>query len=141
MKTSLSYHKHTISTTYHHPHIFLQSKGFNAGKPSPAPYRNCYVLFVADELEKNIIYWICYSLWRSGHFNPLLKINRGYELDIDKAAALINETCLVVSLRPDGGLSKLKELRSLIKTEVLLNAQLKMIQHIKRALTKEIVRR
>src|SRR5688572_17822219 len=52
--------------------FFLLSKGYNAGKPLETPCPNCFIITSDDHIDKSSLFWICYSLWRSGKYLPLL---------------------------------------------------------------------
>jgi len=55
------------------PHFFVLSKGLNSGKPSHTPWRNCFVISVSTEEEKERLYWLAYSLWKTKKLYPLLR--------------------------------------------------------------------
>ena len=55
------------------PHFFILNKGNNSGKPLPAPCPNCFVIQFQNEIEKEQVYWLMYSLWQSNAFYPFLR--------------------------------------------------------------------
>lgn len=62
------------SSTPSYPHCFyIQSKGNNSGKPLKAPAANCFICICNDYDHFETFYWLCYGLWKAGHFSPYLK--------------------------------------------------------------------
>ncbi len=55
------------------PHFFILNKGNNSGKPLSAPCPNCFVIQFQNEIEKEQVYWLMYSLWQSKAFYPFLR--------------------------------------------------------------------
>lgn len=55
------------------PHFFILNKGNNSGKPLTAPCSNCFVIQFQNEIEKEQVYWLLYSLWQSNAFYPFLR--------------------------------------------------------------------
>ena len=55
------------------PHFFILNKGNNSGKPLTAPCPNCFVIQFQNEIEKEQVYWLMYSLWQSKAFYPFLR--------------------------------------------------------------------
>jgi hypothetical protein len=63
---------HRPSNVYEGDHLFLLSKGYNAGKPLKKPCPNCFVVTADYHTDKVKLFWICYCLWKSGKYIPLL---------------------------------------------------------------------
>jgi hypothetical protein len=137
---TLTIQNHNKNTTYNKPHFFILSKGYNAGRPSATPYANGLVLLASDEIEKGMLFWICFSLWKTNGFGPLLRGTGVPVLNSTDATELIDKTCLKLSVDPDLFVSNVKELKELIQTENLLSVQLKMIKHIKKAVALKLLR-
>jgi uncharacterized radical SAM superfamily Fe-S cluster-containing enzyme len=55
------------------PHFFILNKGNNSGKPLVSPCPNCFVIQFQNEIEKEQVYWLMYSLWQSKAFYPFLR--------------------------------------------------------------------
>ena len=55
------------------PHFFILNKGNNSGKPLLAPCPNCFLIQFQNEIEKEQVYWLLYSLWQSKAFYPFLR--------------------------------------------------------------------
>ena len=55
------------------PHFFILNKGNNSGKPLSAPCPNCFVIQFQNEIEKEQVYWLMYSLWQSNAFYSFLR--------------------------------------------------------------------
>ena len=52
--------------------VFILSRGRNAGKPLFKPCPNCFILYCRNEIEKENLYWMFYTLWENGFFHPYL---------------------------------------------------------------------
>lgn len=52
--------------------FFVLNKGYNSGKPGYTPWVNSYVITCKSEEERNKLYYLCYALWITGCFRPLL---------------------------------------------------------------------
>src|SRR5438105_1869951 len=63
---------HKMKNVYEGHHVFVLSKGMNAGKPLEKPCPNCFVLFAKNEEEKNLYFWLCFGLWQANFFRPFI---------------------------------------------------------------------
>lgn len=61
---------YNMKTSHDTNHFFLLSKGYNAGKPLG---KSCFVITPESPEEKNQPFWVCYRLWKSGAYLPLLR--------------------------------------------------------------------
>ena len=64
---------HQPRAHYAKPHFFVLSKGLNSGKPSNEPFTNSFVLVFQTEAQKEDIFWIAMSLWKSKFWMPFLR--------------------------------------------------------------------
>ena len=64
---------HQPGTHYANPHFFILSKGQNSGKPQNEPFTNSFVLVFQTEAQKEDIFWIVMSLWKSKFWMPFLR--------------------------------------------------------------------
>ena len=64
---------HQPGAHYAKPHFFVLSKGLNSGKPSNEPFTNSFVLVFQTEAQKEDIFWIAMSLWKSKFWMPFLR--------------------------------------------------------------------
>jgi len=55
------------------PHFFILNKGNKSGKPLLAPCPNCFIIQFQNEIDKEQVYWLMYSLWQSNAFYPFLR--------------------------------------------------------------------
>jgi hypothetical protein len=120
-------------------HFFLLSKGYNAGKPIGAECPNCFSITFTNESDKNIIFWICYALWKSGRYLPLLVGSVIPFLHIRDIRIEIEQALRQTTLRTDDFDRSVRQLQSLIKTEKHLTLQLKLISELKATIALEIV--
>ena len=78
---------HQTGAKYEKPHFFILSKGLNSGneihqhqknnikaliKPYHEPFTNSFVLVFQTEEQKEDIFWIAMSLWKSKFWMPFL---------------------------------------------------------------------
>ncbi|AWW31844.1 hypothetical protein DN752_17845 [Echinicola strongylocentroti] len=59
---------HVPGRSYNQPHLFILSKGNNAGKPLESETANCFVLTFDNTEDRDRIYWLCYGLWQDKVF-------------------------------------------------------------------------
>lgn len=64
---------HRADSKYDKPHFFVLNKGLNSGKPHHEPFVNCFVLIFQTEAQKEDIFWITMSLWKSKFWHPFLR--------------------------------------------------------------------
>ena len=64
---------HQPRAHYAKPHFFVLSKGLNSGKPQNEPFTNSFVLVFQTEEQKENVYWIAMSLWKTNFWHPHLK--------------------------------------------------------------------
>lgn len=122
---------HRLSAAYGNNHFFLLSKGYNAGKPLEKPCPNCFVV-KADSLEdKSKLFWICYSVWRSGKYIPLLRGSVIPFLHIKEVEREIRLATSKVLAKPREFQKLVHQLQDLHKLENLLSLQLKLVTRMK----------
>lgn len=63
---------HQKNTVYSKPHLFVLNKGLNSGKPQDEPFTNCFVIIFSNEEDKENIFLVAYSLWKTKFWFPLL---------------------------------------------------------------------
>jgi hypothetical protein len=61
--------------------FYILSEGYNSGKPMEIPCSNCFVVQAVDSQEKVKLYWIYYSIWKSGVYIPFVE-RIGYTLSL-----------------------------------------------------------
>ncbi len=64
---------HRVGTHYVQPHFYVLNKGMNSGKPSQEPFVNSFVLIFQSEEQKEDVFWIAMSLWKSQFWHQFLK--------------------------------------------------------------------
>lgn len=63
---------YSAETTPRKPHFFILSKDLNSGKPLLKPCQNCFTITTLTQERKQTLYWIAFSLWKTGAFRPHL---------------------------------------------------------------------
>lgn len=121
-------------------HFFILSKGYNAGKPLEQPCPNCFIVTAESEEHKHQLFWICYSLWKSGTFLRLLRGSVIPFLNIREASAEIEKAIQCTNSRKPEFEKNVAELRKLIRTAKLLNAQVKLIDAVISSFAKKLIK-
>lgn len=120
-------------------HFFILSKGYNAGKPLENPCPNCFIVLAENPEHKYQLFWVCYGLWKSGAYLPLLCGSVIPFLHIRDASAQIEKAIDNANANKCQFEKDVAQLQQLIKTERLLEFQLKLIDRIKATIGKKLV--
>lgn len=64
---------HQPGAKYNKPHFFILSKGLNSGKPDNQSFTNSFVLVFQTEEQKENIFYVALSLWKTKFWHPYLK--------------------------------------------------------------------
>ena len=92
---------HKIGNNYATPHLFILSKGANAGKPLKTPCPNCFVLVTKTEQEADFYYWLAYGLWQGQFFRPFLTGSVISFIRIQDVINVITEASEKANLKPN----------------------------------------
>lgn len=131
---------HNLKFPHDTNHFFILSRGYNAGKPIDKPCPNCFIVTAENEEHKYQLFWVCYSLWKSGAYLPLLCGSVIPFLHIREAEEKINVAMKSISESNEKFRASVKELQKLIRTEKLLNMQLKLINELKGAWARKLIK-
>jgi hypothetical protein len=63
---------HRKDTLYNTPHLFILNKGLNSGKPQDEPFTNSFVIIFSNEEDRESIFLVAYSLWKTKFWHPFL---------------------------------------------------------------------
>ncbi len=102
-------------------------------KPCP----NCFIVTGDNEQHKDQLYWICYSIWKSGAYFPLLCGSVIPFLHINDVATEIERENQKVEVNPERLDQAVLKLQKLMHTEKILVMQLKLMSQIKISLSRE----
>jgi hypothetical protein len=130
-----------LNSTHDTNHFFLLSKGYNAGRPLDHPCPNCFIVTCDNLEQKGKIYWVCYSLWKSGAYLPLLCGSVIPFLHINDISAEIEKAIQKVNDKPKEFDESVNLLQQMMHTEKLLNLQIKLIAEIKASIAHKLVRK
>ena len=64
---------HVVGKSYEKPHFFILNKGLNSGKPQDTSFTNSFVIIFQNEKDKEDVFWIASSLWKSKFWMPFLR--------------------------------------------------------------------
>lgn len=132
---------HNLNLAHDNNHFFILSKGYNAGKPLDKPCPNCFIVTAENEEHKYQLFWVCYSLWKSGAYLPLLCGSVIPFLHIRDTQREIEKAVLIAQSRPAEFNKQVDKLKVLIRTENLLDMQLKLINKIKGCIAARLIRK
>ena len=122
---------HRMSVEYETCHFYLLSKGYNAGKPLDRPCPNCFVIHAGSERDKEKLFWICYSLWKSGRYVPLLVGSVIPFIHIGDIEREIKNAVAKALQHPQQFSKLVSHFQAFHKVEKHLDLQTKMISRIK----------
>lgn len=60
---------HRKNTNYNKPHFFILNKGLNSGKPQNTEFTNSYVVIFDLEKDRENLYFVAYSLWKTNFWH------------------------------------------------------------------------
>lgn len=131
---------HNLNFPHDTNHFFILSKGYNAGKPLDKPCPNCFIVTAENEEHKYQLFWVCYSLWKSGAYLPLLRGSVIPFLNIRDTESEIIKAVQVIKRNYADFNKSVGHLQQLIRTEKLLTLQIKLINEIKNSIANKLVR-
>ena len=59
---------HFSGVVYQKPCLFVLNKGLNSGKPQFEPFTNSFVIIFEKQEDRENLYYVAYSLWRSKYW-------------------------------------------------------------------------
>ena len=116
------------------PHFFILNKGNNSGKPLLAPCPNCFVIQFQNEIDKEQVYWLMYSLWQSNAFYPFLRGSVIPFVVLRDVKSCLSAALNKVDENPAQFGKAVVALRSLEEMEKKFRQNLKLVQDAKRML-------
>lgn len=129
-----------MNSSLNFPHFFLLSKGYNAGKPLEKPCPNCFIVTAENEEHKYQLFWICYCLWKSGAYLPMLRGSVIPFLNIRDASTAVQKAIAAVETRKKEFNTQITKLSQLTQLEKQLTLQIKLISELKTSLAYEVIR-
>lgn len=127
-----------MKTVYEGYHLFILSKGMNAGKPLDKPCPNCFVLLAKDETEKNYFYWLCFGLWQANLFHPFITGSVIPFIRLDDLKQVISEAAQKVdTANLQKSISMMQDLKQYQEN---ISKQLDLIKQAKKALMYKILK-
>jgi len=139
MKT-LNIKTYNMNATTNNLQFYILSKGYNAGKPLDKPCPNCFVVTAETIEQRYQLFWICYSLWKSGTFLRLLCGSVIPFLHIRDASAEVERAMDWANVNRTQFDELVQKLQRLIETEKLLKVQLSLIDRLKMAMAEQLIR-
>lgn len=137
MKT-LKIKTYKSNSTHDSNQFFILSKGNHAGRPMEKPCPNCFIVTADNEQHKDQLYWICYSIWKSDAYFPLLCGSVIPFLHINDVATAIERAIQKVKVNPERFDEAVSLLQKVMRTEKLLELQLKLTSEIKGSISRKL---
>ena len=128
---SLKIKTHKMTTPYGPHYFFLLSKGYNAGKPLEKPCPNCFAVMTESEEDRQKLFWVCYSVWKSAKYVPLLVGSVIPFLHIRDIRTVLTTAVDKVDRCPEGFSTLIANLQKLNRLEQHLDLQQKLVVRIK----------
>lgn len=116
------------------PHFWVLCKGMNSGKPLSKPCPNSFCVIVDLAEEKEIIYWVSFTLWKSNAFHPFLRGSVIPFITINDYKHIVTEKLQIVKRYPNNFVEVINQLKLVELKEKQFLENLKLIQDVKRAL-------
>ena len=123
---------HKIGRTYSQPHFYIQNKGLNSGRALKNPIRNCYVVTTETEEQRELLFYLCFSLQIGRFFSFYIKGSVIPFITIDDARKVLNRA--LINYKKDQWQSKVEKLKKITDYESNLKLQLKTISDLKIAI-------
>lgn len=123
---------HKIGRTYSKPHFFIQNKGLNSGKALNDPIPNCFVVITATEGQRELLYYVCFSLQIGRYFSFYIKGSVIPFITIDDARKVLDKALL--NYEKDKWELKVEKLLKITSYQENLQKQLTTIGQLKLAL-------
>jgi hypothetical protein len=130
---------HNLNFPHDTNHFFILSKGYNAGKPMDKPCPNCFIVMAENEEHKYQLFWVCYGLWKSGAYLPILCGSVIPFVHIRDASSLIDKAFQNVNKNKTKFEKEVGQLQQLIRAETLLNKQINLIAEIKGCIARKML--
>jgi len=119
-------------STYNQPHFYIQNKGLNSGRALKNPIRNCYVVTTETEEQRELLFYLCFSLQIGRFFSFYIKGSVIPFITIDDARKVLNRA--LINYKKDQWQSKVEKLKKITDYESNLKLQLKTISDLKIAI-------
>jgi len=120
-----------MNSPYGPHYFFLLSKGYNAGKPLEKPCPNCFAIMTESEEDRQRLFWICYSVWKSARYIPLLVGSVIPFLHIRDIKSVLNQAIEKADSKQLEFSKLVASLQMLYRLEQQLELQLKLAGRIK----------
>lgn len=62
-----------LGRSYNTPHFYILNKGLNSGRPMNKPCPNCFVVLTQTDEQRELLYYLCFSLQIGRYFSYYIK--------------------------------------------------------------------
>jgi len=131
-KISYKIKTHKIERTYNQPHFYIQNKSLNSGKALNNPIPNCFVVIVEADKQRELLYYLSFSLQIGQYFSYYIKGSVIPFITIDDTRKVLDRALL--NYKKDQWELKIEKILKVTALEENLKDQLKTIGKLKLAL-------
>ena len=128
---ALTIKSHRVGIEYTQPHLFILNKGNNSGKPLNQACPNCFVCLVDSTEEREQLYWILFSLWRSKSLHQYLRGSVIPFITLKDLTDNIRKAQSIAASKPEEFRKSVTTLRQLDDLENHYKQSLKLIEEAK----------
>ncbi len=121
--------------------FYILCKGMNSGKPLLSPCRNCFVCTCSCDDEKDFLFWLCWGLWKTKQFEPLLCGSVIPFIRIDELRREITRQAGHADQRRAAFLCTIQKLLQIEQRESDIRKQLLLLQQLKYSMLSEHIMR
>lgn len=119
--------------------FYVLSKGLNSGRPSMAPHVNSFVITCSSDQEKDFYYTLCFALWKSKTFHPLLCGSVVPFLRIDDFKKIIDQTAGQLVTCRDQFTKTVNQVKAIEEKENNIRKQLQLLAQLKIAMLRKYI--
>jgi hypothetical protein len=131
---------HRLDNNYQQPHFFILSKGLNSGKPLNQPCPNCFVLLTDNHEDKELLFWLCFGLWKSKSFQYLFRGSVIPFVTINEIRKLIMESTTKANCNALATQKAIQALQILEIKEQRIKTTLKLIDAARQAIFSDLMK-
>ncbi|SHG57619.1 hypothetical protein SAMN05443549_1051 [Flavobacterium fluvii] len=125
---------HRKDTHYTKPHLFILNKGMNSGKPQNEPYTNSFVIIFSEEKDRDNVFFIAYSLWKTKFWFPYLCGSAILFLHLTDFKKEFNPQASLMMMEHEQHIKNVAALKLLEKKEKQYKEDINLINDLRKAI-------
>jgi hypothetical protein len=120
--------------------FYVLCKGLNSGKPLNLPTANCFEIQCKDADHSADMFWLCFSLWQTKSFEPLLRGSVIPFLTIKDFKKVITRICGSIDFNQDRRAKLVSAIDSINQLEEITLKKIKLIREYKLLMIRDMLR-